>query len=243
MRHRSILLAAVLAFLLPTPALGDDDDALDWHLRAEGQTDFPIDLGGRFTLEAPYRLRVGGSVGFLPGPYVDLINQIAIGFGGYDDATADLIRQSLTSSLVWRIHAGWRPFRDYGFYFELGYGQAVLGGGVAGRELVLQVRGKKYAAQVRPDQTFSLKSTLHQLDAEVGWEWLVLEHFSFRVAIGLASTLGASTTMKSNLKALTVPEADATKKVTSETAAYLDSLYTSYFFVPSITAAIGYQFF
>src|SRR6266545_1250172 len=49
-----------------------------WHLSLGAGTDFPVAVGGRVELEAPFRLHLSTSLGFIPGLYVDAINSVVV---------------------------------------------------------------------------------------------------------------------------------------------------------------------
>jgi hypothetical protein len=84
--------------------------ASPWLGNLEAYTSFPTDVGLRGTLEGPGRVRVTGSVGLLPRPYLGVINDNATAQGWYDHDTADLVDAALQDALVLRAHVGWRPF-------------------------------------------------------------------------------------------------------------------------------------
>jgi hypothetical protein len=79
-------------------------------------TDVPVQPGAKVTLEFPFRVQLSTSVGALPAAYIDLINAVVVAADGYDKQTADLVSDALQNSLVWRLHVGFRPLADYGWY-------------------------------------------------------------------------------------------------------------------------------
>jgi hypothetical protein len=228
---------ALVCALLAGRARGDEDSA-PWHLQIEALTEVPIDVGARVLVEGPGRLRLSSSLGVLPSPYVDLINDFVVGIGGYNQQTADLIASSLGSSLVWRTHLGWRPFPRAGFVFDVGYGVVTFGGGVKAADAIAAAAGKN--APSRPGgTTYDVSSTLQMIDADLGWEWkLLADHLVIETALGFAGTLAASTTATPQGTSSRVKDAFG-----EEASSYLDSLYTSYVFAPVVTAALGYRFF
>jgi hypothetical protein len=212
----------------------------DWHLRAEAGTDFPVHVGGCVGAEFPYRLRLSTSVGYLPGPYVDAINGVVVGLGGYDQATADLVRSALQSSLVWRTHVGWRPFPKAGFYADVGYGYVSLGGGASAAELISVVTGVKMpAADPTAGKSFDIHSSLHMLDVELGWGFLIADRITVRPALGGAFTLGSSTKITPAYQPRMPQIVSAFAR---ESEAYLDDIYTSYVFTPVVSLWAGYAF-
>lgn len=227
----------VLLLLLVTSREGAADQ---WSFQAEGLTDVPVQVGGRIVVEGPLRLRLGTSLGVLPGPYVDLINDVVVAAGGYDESTAKLIRQSLKQSLVWRLHLGWRPFKDYGFYFEFGYGLVTLGGGVETEELITAVTGSQPPRDdPTTERTYDITSTLHMLDVKIGWQWMLWEVLILRAAIGFAGTLGARSEVAPAYRPIAQRAVGA---FTDAAEKYLNSIYTNYVFTPVASLALGYRF-
>jgi len=229
----------LLASMLVAAAYGWADEVPSpWHLQVEALTEVPIDVGARILVEGPARLRLSSGLGVLPSPYVDLINDAVVAFGGYNQQTADLIASSLSSSLVWRTHLGWRPFPRAGFLFDVGYGLVTLGGGVNASDAIAAAAGRN--APAKPGATtYNVGSTLQMIDADLGWEWKCLgDHLVIEGALGFSGTLAASTSATPQGTAGRFKDAFGT-----EAASYLNGLYTSYVFTPVITAAVGYRFF
>ncbi|MBK8481943.1 MAG: hypothetical protein IPL40_12335 [Proteobacteria bacterium] len=208
---------------------------------ASAGSDFPASLGGQLALEGPGRLRATVSLGCLPRPYVDAINALLVGVKAYDRPTADLIAQSLGSSLIWRTHLGWRPFRKAGFYLEGGYGLVALGGGATAAELVAGLTGQPAPQEAAAGgQSFSVSSRLHMLDVEFGWSWRLGPRWRLRAAVGGAFTVASRTRIEARFK----PRAPrAVEAFAAYGEAYLDDIYTSYVFTPVVGASVGYAIF
>jgi hypothetical protein len=214
-----------------------------YHLRLEAGTDFPAAVGARLSAELPYRLRVGTSLGVLPGPYVDTINAIVVGLDAYPQTTADLIRAALENSLIWRLQAGWRPFDARGLYIDLGYSLVTLGGGATGDQIIAAATGNSPPSSSR-GREYDIRSTLHMLIVEIGWEWsLWRDRLSLRAAIGGAFTVGASTAIDPVFATSGPAEARLVQAFTGFGEGYLDDTYTSYVHTPVISVAAGYRFF
>jgi len=229
------------------PAKRGPSRAGPYHLDLQVQTDFPVAIGGRISAEFPYRIQLSTGLGTLPGPYVDVINAVVVAAGGYDDATADVIRSALASSLVWRTHVGWRPLAKRGWYVEGGYGLVTLGGGITGQEvLVLLTEGTAPSEGGPGGRTlldYDVRSTLHMVDVETGWRWLLWrDRIVLRAALGFAGTVGAKTTMQPR-DATRLTDSDALQALAREGEAYLDDIYTSYVFTPVVSVGVGYRFF
>lgn len=197
-----------------------------------------MSIGVRGQVEAPFRLRLSTTLGVMPGPYVGAINGFLVGVGAYNQATADLIREALATSLMWRTHLGYRPFRAHGLTVEAGYGLVALGGGASAAELITAMTG-----QAVPDQAdaknFKIGSALHMLDVELGWEWVLFRHLFVRAAVGGAFTLGSSTTITPDFQPR-APRAIAIFTRAGES--YLDDTYRSYVFTPVVSMWAGWAF-
>ena len=88
---------------------------------------------------------------------------------GYDEDTARLIEDALTSSLAWRTQLGWRPFRRAGFYLEGGYGLVTLGGSVSSGPIITRAYGIEVPDWLVAGYDFTVESTLHMAGVELGW--------------------------------------------------------------------------
>lgn len=202
-------------------------------------TDAPLDVGAGLAVEAPHRLRAQTTVGIMPGVYVDGINEILVGFGAYDQATADLVHDALKNSLIWRTSLGWRPWERHGFYALAGYTLVTLGGGATGSEIIEAATGKELPPSDRGmPRSFTCNSTLHMATVELGWEFHT-GPVVIRTALGGVFTFAAHTT-------ITPDYTPAAPKPTADFAAagaqYLDDIYTSYVFSPVATVMVGYPF-
>lgn len=221
-----------------------------YHLELQVQTDFPVSVGGRINAEFPYRIQLSTGVGTLPGSYVDVINAVVVAAGGYDEPTADLIRSTLASSLVWRTHVGWRPLSRRGWYVEGGYGLVTLGGGITGQEALVLLTGGTAPTGGGGGGgggttllNYDVRSTLHMLDVETGWRWLLWrDRIVLSAALGFAGTV-ASKTVLEPIDASPLTDTAALQALADEGEAYLDDIYTSYVFTPVVTVGIGYRFF
>jgi len=144
-----------------------DDAASGWHLNGEVFTTAPVEVGGAVQLETPGRFRLTTSLGVLPNTYIDAAHDLAVGAEVYDAQTAAFISNSLKSSLIWRAHAGWRPFPSLGLYVEGGYALMNIGGGVATTDVVEAVIGQSISGDYG---AFNVDATFHMVDAEIGWQ-------------------------------------------------------------------------
>lgn len=155
-------------------------------------TAFPTDVGVRGTIEGPGRLRLTGSVGVLPRPYLDTINATATANGWYPERTATILDTALDRALVLRAHAGWRPFPRSGFQFEAGYSFLGLGGGVTGAEILEIETGWDLSSLLGDELPFEAHAAAHRVEATFGWEYVIREHLLVRWDLGASYTARAT---------------------------------------------------
>jgi hypothetical protein len=228
-------LAALLLAAFPASA------AAEWHLGAEALTDYPVQVGGKIWLELPDRVRLSSSLGYMPDAYMRSVNTVLVDTNVYSQQTADLLLVATRSSLVWRTHAGWRPFSRHGLYGEVGYALVTLGGGATTAELITIATGAQLPPDNGPNQNgYTVSSTLHMVDVEIGWQWFVWKGLSLRAALGFAGTFAASTVVKPTFQPRMPGPNEAFARAASD---YLNQLYTSYVDTPVATIAAGWRFF
>lgn len=209
-----------------------------WTPSVELVTTIPLDVAERMSLEAPNRLHLRASIGVMP--YASLIDKVIQGFGGYGEAEAEVIKQALSRSLVFRVQGGFRPFAHLGLYMDVGYSLITLGGDLNGDDVIVLGRGL-IAPQdaTSPFRHYKVSSTLHLVVLEVGWEQPLLDWLMVRAALGFAGAQGASSSIEP-----TFSDVDATllKAYCEQTAEYLDQLYTTYLYTPTLTLGVGVRF-
>ncbi len=83
-------------------------------------------------------------------------------------------------------------------------------------------------------------STLHMINIDLGWEFVFWERFILRLAIGAALTVGAHTEVTPNYTPRTPRLVGEFTELAGD---YLDGLYRSYVFTPTISVGLGYRFF
>lgn len=214
-----------------------------WHPRGnlEVFTSFPTDVGLRGTLEGPGRVRLTGSAGVLPRPYLDAINDTATANAWYDDKTADLIDVALADALVLRAHVGWRPFPKEGFQFELGYGWIGLGGGITGAELIAIETGYDLSAFLGDQYPFAASASLHRVEASFGWEHVFGGHFLLRWDIGASYTFEATADVHHDFDAPAIfdPFFD---RVEGKANDELVKVLEQYVHTPILAVGVGWRF-
>jgi hypothetical protein len=238
--------AVVVAASLVVAAEPGPAAAGEWSARPELLTEYPLHAGAGIVVGGPYRLFAASSLGWMPSPYLDGTNQLLVALfedSGYPQDTADLVESSLESALVCRFRGGWQPFRGAGFYFAVGYTLAALGGGVTGVAVLEAVTGKEVPEGSGDSQRgFDVSSALHMVDFELGWMWLVGEHWTVRAALGGAFTVGSSTWVEARFQPAGKKARDGVAALEQEGEDYLNDTYTTYVHTPVVTAAVGYRF-
>lgn len=232
----ALLTATIAGAAMPAAAL-DRRGALasDWFGTVELNTDLPIQAGARVVFEnADIGLRLVANVGLLPSPYVDLIQTVVTSVGNLEDEVATVLLEALTNSLVLRLHLGWRPFEEAGFYVDGGYTVMTLGGGVQGETLVSATGGS--ISESGAEREYDIDSTVHTLSLEIGYEWLFGDAWTFRLSLGAVTTIASSTSVtRSNTTGIT-------DDVGRRAEVFLDDVYNAYVHTPVLGLGFGHRF-
>lgn len=220
----------------PGEASGDD-----WHLTIEALTDIPVMVGGRVGVEAPGRVRFGTSVGFMPSSYVDIINSTAETFDWYGEATATLIETIVQNSLILRLHAGWHPWAERGFYFEGGYTLGIASGNAVGQDTIAGASGAD-SPDADENRELDADTTIHMADVEVGWQWKVVDDVWVRTALGGAFTLAADSVISRNFNT-SGPNARLWDAFEEAGELYVIDVLETYAHTVVLSVAVGYRLF
>jgi hypothetical protein len=212
----------------------------DMHLDIEVGTDLPISVGGTASLQVPYGIRVSTGLGTLPAGYVTIINEVVTSLDGYNDATADLVEQTLQNSLVWRTHIGW--IADFGLYIDAGYTLATLGGGSSVEEIIVGIVGREPPSR-GAEREYDIESTLHMLDVEIGWKGVFWDAFVVRAALGFSGTIASKTTVQQRFSVNGPVVQRGIDEFEGFVEKYLDDTYQTYVFTPVFTVSLGYRIF
>ncbi len=233
-RAASIVLALASTF---APSVGRADP---FHLQASVGTDAPLAVTLRGDLELPGRLRLMASGGLAPQAYINVLNNVlTAASGGQSGSGFYGIR--VESASAWRVHAGWRPFSGAGLVLMGGYGRLDLAGAANARTLITSVTGVTPPASVpEANGIYDVRSTLHMVDAELGWEFLLFgDRLVIQTAIGVGVTVDARTTVSPRF-ASTTPGAAAARTTAQDR---VSEMLRSYGVVPTMSLSLGYRFF
>ena len=88
-------------------------------------------------------------------------------------------------------------------------------------------------------RAYDVSSTLHMIDVEVWWRFILWRGLSLRVALGFAGTFASSTSVDPTFPVILPQVVSAFTKPAED---YLDDVYTSYVFFPTISVGLGWRF-
>jgi len=211
----------------------------DVHFALEGITNAPIDFGGRLSIELPLGFEVSTEVGVMPAVYAEGVNALLLAVRAYPPEVGVLVRTGLQSSFVWRSHLAYSVWR--GLYVAAGYGLLSFGGGLTAGEALAAVSGQDIPTGFAPREMVRLSSTLHMVDAEVGYRLIFWNQLVLRVGLGGAFTIASATRVSTDRQLL--EQSAYFKEFARQVERFLDHTYRSYVFSPVLTVAIGYRFF
>jgi hypothetical protein len=198
-----------------------------WSLSVEAVTHAPVDMGAQVGLETPQGLRLFGGYGFVPGSYMNLLTGIAASASG-DSYARTLLEDARYSGRTWRVQLGLRPFRELGFYADVGYSR-------------LEARGEWDLASSGIPQLAALgggyeaRTTLDLWLLEVGYQAKLADRLVLGAALGCMGTFGSATRI---LALDGAPTDDATLQATANQA---DSALRRYGYVPTLTFRLGFD--
>lgn len=225
------------------------------HLDALVLTRVPDVLGAGVIYEGVGRVRLGGSAGFIPQGYANIVDDIARDLDAWDEATGYVVGQLLPGSATLRADVGWRPLVDREWSVAVGYQRMWLGGSVNPYEVsdVLEdeitelstlTKEDKVALQDNPDLTIPeilVGAGLHQVTFETGYQWETPERLLLRMSLGAAVTLGARSEV--TMDDITYDETTiATEPYRDQASAALDDALRKHFHTPTLGIAVGYRF-
>lgn len=202
----------------------------DWAVDLMLSTAVPTALGAELRIETPGRLLLSVFAG--GNPYADALGGLVQSYGG------GTIGQTLVTSIgqsagLFRLQAGWRPSPDAGLELLVGY-TLMYSTPVITRATLEGLTGQSFAFDGF-DSTH-LTVAIHAVSAELGWRFVIADHFVVRIGIGGTFTVDSSAH-------LDVP--DAMRRATSavgDTEALIARSITQYGFVPEGRLAVGYRF-
>lgn len=155
-----------------------------WAFDLTGGTAVPLAVGAAFQVEAPPRLLGQLEIGGLLGRYVDVLDATS---PRRDPAAAGLARDVSRNALVVRASVGVRPLRRRGLELRGGYTVVTHGQSLVGLDGIGALAGTELGA----DRPVPVRGALHGVHVDVGWRWVIRNHFLVRAAIGYVHSLAA----------------------------------------------------
>lgn len=216
-------------------------DPSRWHLHLAVGTNFPIDIGGQFTVEAPFGLRAHLGLGGMPQAYQNLAQSVAVSAGAYDEDLAATISTTLNAAFVLHAGLGLRPIPDKGFVFDVGYRLMRFDAQNTPNEIVAAIPGASVpmAWQSAAASEVRLTSMLHQVAVRGGWEWVAAKYMVFRLDVGGTFTLDTSHKLSASREVELPANADRRISVGEE---WFDEQLKRYAHTPTIGFSVGYRF-
>ena len=217
--------------------------AADVMIRPEIGTDVPLDVSAGVLAEVGPRIRFRAAVGFLPRPYLQLSNDAAQSlFEGYTDPYRQLVEAGLDGAVVFRLHTGWRPFPDYGFYGHAGWTYVSASGAATGTEVVEAVTDVKLPPAADA-VSVDAREKVHMVDVEIGWEEAINgTPFTIRAGLGWSFSVAA----KATLGVDELPRSPIVQERSGEFIAQgqfeIEKATTSYVHPPIVAVALGWSF-
>jgi hypothetical protein len=197
-----------------------------WLLSLEGVTHAPVDMGIQLGLETPQRLRLFGSYGWVPEPYMGLLTGVAASASNNSYAQT-LLDDADYTGRSWRMQVGWRPFKSLGLYADVGYANLKAKGS-------LDLASSSVPALAKLGGAYRATTSLDMWLIELGYQGQIADRLVLGLALGAMGTFDSTTRISSVEGA---PGAGILRDV--ETQA--DSALESYGFVPTLTLRAGFD--
>jgi hypothetical protein len=178
-----------------------------------------------------------GRYGLFIDPYVDLANEVSESFDFYNQATSEIISESLHGADHIEFGIGYEQSTHQGWFGELGYFSFKGEGSVSGRTLLEAVSGISV-----PNATnlYSVESSVKSLSLRLGYRWPILTQSSLWLSLGLIKPINSENSLD---RPASGPVQEAIlKSVNEEFQAYMDDLYKNEVFLPVIGLKFYYTF-
>ncbi len=204
----------------------------------EAVTNAPVDIGGRVTIEAPFRVRLSMGFGAIPGAYVGLINDALATAGAYDGFVARSVDAAFNRGTSWRSQIGLRPFKNSGFYLDGGYAVITLQGRLSGSDVAAMAANFDVDTTGIDQGAYELETEVRMWAAEMGWQGQLNDGLVFGIGIGVLGTLSSKSLVRTSSEAgSSGPQGLAT----TAAVAFLDQQIETYGYLPTLTVRLGYD--
>jgi hypothetical protein len=193
-------------------------------------TQLPTALGVDVRVETPGRFLLDAFIG--GNPYGSMLGDLVQAYGG-GVAGRELVSAISSGATVLRLAAGIRPAPDAGLELLAGY-TLLYNAPTLNVATLEATTGQSFAYSGLT--TVRLETAIHALNVELGWRFVIADHFVFRIGVGGTFALAASAR-------LGVPDSMRSPGGPVETAeGDITHAITSYGFIPEARAALGYRF-
>ena len=199
----------------------------------------PISMGVMVEYKVNKYVQLGFDVGYMPSPYVDLINSVNESLGAYGESTGEVISNSLQNSFVMSPQVKFFPLKKFPLFISLGYTLIALGAGINSFE-TLSVVFPDFADTgigAFQNSTFAstdipVTTTVHNVKIGAGIKQYFRNNIYVTGELAFFKAFYSTTTITdSNLSTLE-----------SELDYYMNDLYVTYITIPVIGLAVGYSF-
>ena len=218
--------------------------AIAGQVDASAVTDFPILTGASVAWQHPSRLRLEGTAGVLPSPYVDVINTAMTTFDVYSDTTAELIDVVLQNAIVLHGQVGYQVLPQRPLSVSVGYQRIGFAGDTTDISL--------FSDAVIPDEILDaarndfgeleVDLTAHMVSGEVGYDWLIKDRITLRASLAFAYTVKSNTAVSATREPSNPVEEETITLVNVAAADYLDFVFEEWVHLPMIGLSAGYRF-
>ncbi|MCK6601624.1 MAG: hypothetical protein L6Q77_07340 [Bacteroidetes bacterium] len=238
---RPLFFSAVL--LLSAPAGSFSQTALSYfpdEITVTGMTRLPLTAGGELTSRWSNGLGITAEAGYMPEFYLTSILFAIEKMGALSTEEAELIQSALANSLVLGVSGGWKPFKTWGFTLSGGYQYFTLGGGVAPANQISSGTGRKLPAAENPKNELGLEASVHQVQARLGYEWVIEKHWVPTVSVTGFYTFHSAARITTNGN-----ETFRSKEMQSfadASESELTTLLDTWFHFGTLNLGIGYRF-
>ncbi len=194
----------------------------DFHLDLGATTLLPLVLGGSIALEVPGHIVIHTAGGVISSAYVDTINSVGVGWGVYDQSSAQLVSSLLNDATFLELGIGIRPAGTPGIELTVSY-------------VLLWSQRMLDMSQLGGVGHYGLDLTIDAIHGELAWQSEPIDHVYFRIALGWAQSFNHGVSLAGSGDA-------ATQAAMHASADALNALVGRYAFGPTLGATMGARF-
>ena len=222
--------AAQEAYVVPSPDR--------WSVTALVGTDVGLDVGGGLQIETPFRLRLTGTAGWMPGLYAKALKHYYTDLFGGREPVGELLEEQLENAFVAHGTLGLRPFANRGLFIEATYSYVHSSKDGLIASLIEAAGGQGLSEGDEFQRTFESTAHAHMLGAMLGWQWGLWRGFSLRLAVGFSTIVKTSTSIEPNF---TPRDPALNARIVTAAEAALEDAGVG-IFAPVVSLYLGYTF-